>query len=166
MTDSINTRIFEGKVRVRVCGLLIENDRLLLLKHKGLGTKGFLWSPPGGGVNFGENSSDSLEREFLEETGLAVSILKFLFINEYRSSKYHAIELFFEVKRESGEVSLGSDPEMPSNDQLLEAYKWFSVQEIQTLNNDNLHNIFHHVRNFKQLTFQSGFFNFEDISLK
>ena len=47
---------FQGKVRVRACGILIENQRILLVKHRGLGAQGYFWSPPGGGMEFGENN--------------------------------------------------------------------------------------------------------------
>ena len=58
--ESVNHK-FGGKVRVRVGGILIENDQILLLKHEGVGKKEFLWSPPGGGMEFGENAEENLK---------------------------------------------------------------------------------------------------------
>ena len=103
--------MYEGKVRVRAVGLLFEDDRVLLLKHQGLGPEGYLWSPPGGGVDFGMSAADTLKKEFLEETSLEVEVGAFLFVNEHLDERHHAIELFFEVHRLSGAPTLGSDPE-------------------------------------------------------
>ena len=72
----------EGKVRVRVCGILHENGKILLLKHESIGPAGYLWSPPGGGVEFGESLVETLEKEFLEETNLSIKVGNYLFTNE------------------------------------------------------------------------------------
>src|SRR5205814_2113551 len=87
--------IFGNKLRVRVCGICIKDQTILLIKHKYLGPKNELWAPPGGGLNFGENARTSLEREFKEETGLNVRVEDFLFIHEFLNPPLHAIELFF-----------------------------------------------------------------------
>ena len=48
------TRNFGGRIRLRACGILVDQDRILLAKHKGIGELDLLWSPPGGEVQFGE----------------------------------------------------------------------------------------------------------------
>ena len=67
-----------NRVRIRVCGLLLEEESLLMVNHGGLYGHDF-WSPPGGGLNFGEGVEDALRREFMEECGLAVDPVEFLF---------------------------------------------------------------------------------------
>jgi 8-oxo-dGTP pyrophosphatase MutT (NUDIX family) len=52
-------------------GVLIINQRVLLLKHKKLGT----WLTPGGHVERGEFLYQAAEREFFEETGLRVQTI-------------------------------------------------------------------------------------------
>lgn len=52
-------------------GVLIVNKRVLLLKHKKLGT----WLTPGGHVEKGEFLHEAAEREFFEETGLRVKAI-------------------------------------------------------------------------------------------
>ena len=84
--------IFGNKLRVRVCGIFIQDDKILLVNHKGLTQTGNFWAPPGGGIHFGEPARESLAREFLEETGLKIKVGKFLFINEYISKPLHTIE--------------------------------------------------------------------------
>lgn len=162
----IDTSIFEHKVRVRACGILIENDRILLLRHNSFGKKGFLWSPPGGGVDFNENTRQTLMKEFDEETGLQIEVGQFLFVNEYRSDKHHALELFFEVHRISGQVKLGYDPELPPDGQVLADFHWFSLSELHQLAPENLHNRLQHLEQLQEIIFLRGFFIFEDISIK
>lgn len=133
---------FEGQVRVRVCGLLVENGQILLLKHDNIGPGGHLWSPPGGGVEFGENLEETLKKEFEEETNLHIEVGDYLFTNEFISNKYHAIELFFEVCRISGEISLGNDPELSAEEQILSELRFFSQEELEKLPAETIHNAF------------------------
>ena len=42
-----------------------------MVRHKGLKEDGF-WAPPGGGIDFNQTIVETLQREFLEETGLLV----------------------------------------------------------------------------------------------
>ena len=98
---------FIGKVRVRVCGILEEEGKILLLKHQPFGPAGYLWLPPGGGVEFGDTLEETLRREFLEETHLNIEIEKYLFSNEFITNQLHALEHFYLVKRISGQLKLG-----------------------------------------------------------
>lgn len=133
---------FEGRIRVRVCGILHENGKILLLKHQSIGPAGYLWSPPGGGVEFGESLTETLKKEFLEETNLSIEVGNYLFGNEFLGKKHHAIELFFEVTRLSGELRLGSDPELPQERQILSEAKFFSSDELESIPADAIHNAF------------------------
>ena len=133
---------FEGKVRVRVCGLLIENGEILLLRHDTIGSAGYLWSPPGGGVDFGKGLAETLIQEFLEETSLHIEVDEYLFANEFISERLHAIEHFFLVHRKSGNLKLGSDPELEENEQILKEAKFFSQPELDLLPADTIHSVF------------------------
>ncbi len=138
---------FGQKVRVRVCGLLEENEAILLLRHLHVGKKGYLWSPPGGGVEFGEESEKTLIREFHEETGLTVDIDQFLFVNEYMDDRFHALELFYSVKRTGGSFKLGKDPELAKKSQILDEISFIRYDELQKMDSLTIHNAFSHVRN-------------------
>ena len=84
-------RLYGHKVRTRVCGICFTDDKLLLIKHLGLTSSGFLWAPPGGGVQYGTNLEANLIREFKEETGLSVKVVRFLFVYEYVGSPLQTI---------------------------------------------------------------------------
>jgi len=148
--------MYQGKVRVRVCGILIESDKLLLLRHKGIGEDGFLWSPPGGGVEFEEKAEVALEREFFEETGLSVQVNDFLFTNEYIDLQHHAIELFFKVTKIEGEMKLGIDPEL--DEQILTDIRFLSMSDIKRLPPTSVHGILSRIRNLKELIELKGYY--------
>jgi 8-oxo-dGTP diphosphatase len=119
---------YGNHLRVRICGICVQKGKILLINHSGMNESSEFWSPPGGGLQFGETIEDCLKREFLEETNTIISIGKFLAVNEFIKSPLHAIELFYEVKIESGEVKKGFDPEM--KEQIIKDIQWLSFEEI------------------------------------
>lgn len=122
--------VFRNKVRIRVCGVLIESDRILLVKHTGLGPLGYYWSPPGGGVEFGETIEQALKREFREETGLEIDCLEFMAFHEHIDSRFHALELFFRVRRIRGVLQLGTDPELEDRPAMMVDLQAMSLKEL------------------------------------
>ncbi|HET8858662.1 NUDIX hydrolase [Marivirga sp.] len=156
--ESINHK-FGGKVRTRVGGILIENEQILLLKHEGIGKKAFLWSPPGGGIEFGANSENNLIREFQEETGLNIRVHELLFVNEFMNDDIHAIELFFRVERTGGILKLGEDPEMENN-QILSELAFFDENRLIKTENDYLHNMFIGINKPQEVLNLKGYFKF------
>ena len=139
MIDSVY-QTFGNKLRVRVCGLCFDDDRLLMINHKGI-KDGDFWAPPGGGLEFGETIENSLKREFAEETGLDVEIQDFRFICEFIHLPLHAIEMFFVAKNKKGIVKKGFDPEMMDK-QIIQEVKFMSWEEIGGLNPESRHGIF------------------------
>ena len=127
MTQEIINQ-YGNKIRVRVCGICVQDDKILLVNHSGMNESGEFWSPPGGGLEFGESIEDCLKREFLEETNTVISVGKFLKINEFVKPPLHAIELFYEVKILSGEIKIGFDPEMDY--QIIKDIQWLNFEEV------------------------------------
>lgn len=153
--------IFSGKVRVRVCGLLDNGDGILMIKHTSIGSKGHLWVPPGGGVDFGESAEQALKREFLEETGLNIEVKKFLFVFELINDKHHAVELFYSVERLDGQLSLGGDPEFDPSSQIMEEVTFLSYEKISKMDAALLHGIFNEVNTPEKVFELRGLFSFK-----
>lgn len=148
----INAQLLYGnRIRVRACGICIENSRVLMIGHRAILGENTFWSPPGGGVEVGEMAEDALKREFLEETGLVISVGKLLIMNEFVKLPLHGIELFFEVKRVGGELILGHDPEMNLGEQLIQKIEWLSLDEIKRLNLSEKHQFWQKFGSFDEI---------------
>lgn len=150
---------FGNRLRVRVCGVCIKEGKILLIKHINIGEAGYLWSPPGGGLKFGETVEACLKREFLEETHLSIKVEKFLFVHEFLEPPLHAIELFFQVSISEGTLKLGKDPEMQENKQILEEVAFCSIEKILSEPKDCLHQVLRQISSFEELLKCTGFLN-------
>lgn len=149
-------QIYMNKVRVRVSGILIENDKILLVNHSGLTQNFIFWNPPGGGIEFGENAKGALKREFIEETGLEVHVGDFLFINEVTTIDLHAIELFFEVTKLGGKLVVGKDPEHQKN-QLIKNVDFLSLDQLHNLPKSSVHNSLQNLRKISDIFDSAGY---------
>ena len=130
----MSTSKYSGKLRVRACGLLVDDNKLLLIELKSPITNKWTWLPPGGAVRFGESIEMALRREFKEETGIEISVENRVFINEVIEPPIHAIEFYHLVEKKSGELRLGNDPELSEDEQIIRDVKFFSKEEIKKMN--------------------------------
>ncbi|MGV3504183.1 MAG: NUDIX domain-containing protein [Adhaeribacter sp.] len=127
----LQTPHYSGQLRVRACGICLQNKKILLVHHHQIAGQYNLWSPPGGGVAFGETVQACLVREFKEETGLTVKPGRFLFMSEFLQPPLHALELFFEVHLVAGQLRKGSDPELEENKQLIREVAFKTLAELR-----------------------------------
>ncbi|PRY15443.1 ADP-ribose pyrophosphatase YjhB (NUDIX family) [Pontibacter ummariensis] len=142
---------YADRLRVRACGICIQNEKLLLVRHGSTVDNSAFWAPPGGGVDYGETLHSCLKRELVEETGLKVEIGKFLFTNEFLRPPLHALELFFEVHVTGGSLFTGADPEMGTGKQLLEEVAWLALPEIQAIPQQDKHRALHYLLSLDDL---------------
>lgn len=126
--------IYSGKLRVRAAGLLLTDEGLLLAELHSPASNELIWTPPGGGVEFGESIKGALKREYKEETGLDVSVDELIHINEFIQSEFHAIEFFFKVSNAVGTMKLGSDPEYSAENQILKKLSFFKQEDLSEIN--------------------------------
>lgn len=89
---------------IRVTGILIENDELLVVKQKISEQRN--WSLPGGRAEQGETLEQALKREFKEETGLIVEVGKLLYICDVATSSNKVLHITFLVERKGGTITL------------------------------------------------------------
>jgi len=142
---------YGNHLRVRICGICIKENKILLIKHKNIGRAGYLWSPPGGGLKFGETVEACLKREFVEETHLSVKIERFLFVHEFVEPPLHAIELFFEVSIVEGKIGLGKDPEMQENKQILEEIAFLDYANLTQEPKECLHKVLQKISSINEI---------------
>ena len=114
-----------------VRGICEVDGRILLLKVRSKsGHDAGLWEIPGGKVKKCEFFDDALRREFLEETGLEITIESLFNVvqNNYTACKTNeevkSIQLIMKVTAQSDEVSISEEHD---------DYKWFTKEEVKEL---------------------------------
>ena len=150
--------IYGNRLRIRVCGICIINKKILLLKHFFGKKSHYSWLPPGGGVEYGESVIEALKREFLEETGLIVLVGKLMFVNEFISNPYHAVELIFSVTKKGGKLFKGFDPESLRKQQIIKEIRFLSFSEINAESSSKKHNLFRYCTSIKKLKAMQGIY--------
>ena len=110
-------------VRIRVAGILISGEGILLIAHKK--NDHIYWLLPGGGVDYGETLKEALEREFAEELNINVSIKDLAFISDSidPAGNRHVVNICFLCEYESGNYLLGRE-------QRLHDFSFFRKEEI------------------------------------
>lgn len=105
--------------RIGVYGLLIEDEKLLMIKKSRGPYKG-KYDLPGGKIEEGESPEKALVREFKEETGLDIEIGDFLAVSEsdefYKNDKgedrrIYLIGSYYFVSKKSGVLKISPDGE-------------------------------------------------------
>lgn len=94
--------------------LVRDGDRILLVKRARPPFAGY-WSLPGGGIELGETVESAVLREVAEETGLQVSITRFLGYadavqkDEQNRVRWHYVILYVEAGVVGGQLKPGDD---------------------------------------------------------
>ncbi|MFN8472104.1 MAG: NUDIX hydrolase [Anaerolineae bacterium] len=98
---------------VAVGGIVVDNNRILLIQRGHAPNKG-LWTVPGGRVEWGETVREAVVREVREETGLSVELGPLVVIVDRMSepdaeNAYHFIILDFLARLVGGALQAGDD---------------------------------------------------------
>src|SRR5690606_17340198 len=120
---------FGERLRLRVNGVLIEGDKILLIQHR-MAADRYFWNVLVGGLQYGSDVIANLKREYLEETGLEIEVKKFLFVHEFLEPPLHAVELYFEVTNLNGKLRVGHDPELAEDRQIITQVGYFDLDQI------------------------------------
>lgn len=115
--------------RVTVDGFLIKNQQILLVQRKNQPFKG-KWALPGGFVEYGEKTEDTVVREVFEETGLKTSIhqLAGVYSDPDRDPRGHTITIVYILEIIGGELVAGDD---------ASDVNFFNVKELPELSFDH-----------------------------
>ena len=111
-------------MKVRVTGVLIENQNILLVGQKVTDSRS--WSLPGGTLEPGESMGECCAREMREETGLETALDRLLYICDRFHDDRQVVHITFALKRTSGRVKLGREPEKEANP--ITDIKWVPLE--------------------------------------
>lgn len=118
-----------GKERVRA--IIVEQGKILLIKK--IFPDCIYWVFPGGGVEEGEDVTEALKRECLEELGITVEVQE-LFTKEVSQKKETEgeMEYFYTARIIGGALGKGVGPEYEPNSDYSGEYElvWEDVSKI------------------------------------
>jgi 8-oxo-dGTP pyrophosphatase MutT (NUDIX family) len=123
-------------IRNSARAIILSEQRLLTIAHAD--AEGAWYSLPGGGQHPGENLSDTLQRECLEELGVPVQVGALRYVRDYISANHefseedpdvHHVELMFECTL-LGDLAT-AQPTNPDDDQL--GLAWLPLAELPSL---------------------------------
>ena len=91
-------------------GILLKDNQILLVQRKNEPFKG-KWALPGGFVEYGEKTEDTVVREVFEETGLKTKIreLAGVYSDPKRDPRGHTITVIYILEKSGGKLKAGDD---------------------------------------------------------
>lgn len=115
--------------KLTVDGIIINNDKILLIKRKNDPFKD-KWALPGGYVEYGETVENAVVREIHEETNLSVEIKELLgvYSSPDRDPRGHTVTIAFILDVKGGDIKGGDDA--------VDA-KFFKIQDLPDLSFDH-----------------------------
>ena len=123
--QDIRIKIGENGFDVRACGILLEGEQLLISNEPD-GNR----TLTGGAVKIGETTAEAVIREFQEETGLAVEVVRLVAIIEnfliYQNADYHQFIYVYGLKRKMTAVGM---PVLAGEEKLLPQWVKFDKLE-------------------------------------
>lgn len=107
--------------RIRVSGLLVRDDQVLLIEHKK--NDDIYYLLPGGGAEKEENLEISLQREFQEELGMEVEVGGLIQVAQTISpdKKRNILHLVFRI-------TSNDHPKNTDIDQRVSGFKWLNTK--------------------------------------
>lgn len=94
--------------RVAVRGIIVDDGQLLCVKLKPYhgAQRSDFWCLPGGGVDSQEALVPALERELIEELGVAPVVGQLLFIQQFHDEHTDHLEFFFDITNAADYIDL------------------------------------------------------------
>ncbi len=127
---------------VRVYGILIDAHKRLLVSDEFI-RGSYFTKLPGGGLEFGEGTRDCLQREFMEETGLAVEVGEHIYTTDFFqisafNNQDQIISIYYRVKaREPIQIEAKTRAfdfaphQIADPDGESEVFRWIGWEDLQ-----------------------------------
>ena len=115
--------------RIHLCTGLLERDgRILVVANRYPNLPDLLWGLPGGRQEPLETADRTVEREFAEETGLAVKVLDLVYVAESFDAATETQFTAFCFR-----VAGDGEPVLPADDLHVRAVRWVTREELDAL---------------------------------
>ena len=119
--------------RIRVAAILVENHKVLLVKHVHPIFGNEWWVPPGGGVEDKDTTLfDCAKRETWEETGYQIETTEILYIREFldQEMKAYNLEIFVKAKVIGGEITLENIYGKGQDEHYIKTVQWIDKEDL------------------------------------
>ncbi|NIM34567.1 MAG: NUDIX domain-containing protein [Hydrotalea flava] len=137
------------KFTIRVYGLLIDRHQRLLVSDEYI-RGNYFTKFPGGGLELGEGTRECLQREFLEETGLQITVQEHFYTTDFfQISAFNTIDqiisIYYKVSAPESAIAqlkTGTTPFQFTPEQIAdvngqyEVLRWLPISELST---DSVH---------------------------
>jgi ADP-ribose pyrophosphatase YjhB (NUDIX family) len=112
--------------QLRVAGLIVRADQLLLVEHRKRGQR--YWVLPGGRLQGNETLEAALRREVREELALEARVGRLVIVCETLAPDRHVVNLIFQA-----EIGEGIAPRLDQHDPVLAGWQWVSAEQLPRL---------------------------------
>lgn len=112
--------------QLRVAGLIVRADQLLLVEHRKRGQR--YWVLPGGRLQGNETLEAALRRELREELALEARVGQLVIVCETLAPDRHVVNLIFQA-----EIGEGIAPRLDQRDPVLAGWQWVSAEQLPRL---------------------------------
>jgi 8-oxo-dGTP diphosphatase len=112
--------------QLRVAGLIVRADQLLLVEHRKRGQR--YWVLPGGRLQGTETLEAALRREVREELALEARVGRLVIVCETLAPDRHVVNLIFQA-----EIGEGIAPRLDQRDPVLAGWQWVSAEQLPRL---------------------------------
>lgn len=122
--------------RIRIAVIIINDNKILIVKHVHPETGYTWWVPPGGGIEeFDSSIFECAKREAFEETNLKIEASKILYIREFYSKETQILnmELFTLADSFHGEIGLENIEGKGPDELFIKGVSWFSKEELKDI---------------------------------
>jgi ADP-ribose pyrophosphatase YjhB (NUDIX family) len=112
--------------QLRVAGLIVRSDQLLLVEHRKRGQR--YWVLPGGRLQGNETLEAALRRELREELALEARVGQLVIVCETLAPERHVVNLIFQA-----EIGEEIAPRLDQRDPVLAGWQWVSAEQLPRL---------------------------------
>lgn len=117
---------------VRAYGVLVHEEKVVLVRASNPAISPPLWWLPGGGLDFAETPEEALRREFEEETGLLISEPELRdVVSDVRrranGERIHTVRVIYTVRLAGGRLRNESEG-------TTDRAQWFALDELDDVN--------------------------------